>query len=186
HLPELAPRRAELLRLAVSFGQCLQMTNILKDFWQDRANGACWLPRDVFLAEGVDLVQVRPGDEGFARGYRRLIGLARAHGENALAYTLAIPPQQTGIRNFCLWALFMAGLTQRKLLAHPDFASGKEVKITRASVRRTVAWCRLASRSDVLLRGSFALLVHRLPEPLSGDVHSSAPSRTAAETGPAR
>ncbi len=85
------------MRLAVSFGQCLQMTNILKDFWEDRANGACWLPRDVFLAEGLDLANVRPGDPGFAHGYRRLLGLARAHAENALAYTLAIPAQRNRV-----------------------------------------------------------------------------------------
>ena len=37
-------RRNELLPLAVSFGQGLQMTNILKDVWDDRQRGACWLP----------------------------------------------------------------------------------------------------------------------------------------------
>ena len=36
------------MRLAVSFGQGLQMTNILKDIWDDRERGACWLPRDAF------------------------------------------------------------------------------------------------------------------------------------------
>lgn len=170
YLPELAVRRAELLRLAVSFGQCLQMTNILKDFWEDRAQGACWLPRDVFLAEGLELAEVRPGDERFARGYRRLLGLAHAHAENALRYTLALPSRETGLRNFCLWALFMALLTQRKLLAHPDFARGAEVKITRASVRRTVAWCKLTASTDSLVRASFALLAHKLPQPVSGDL----------------
>lgn len=163
YLPELAPRRAELMRLAVSFGQCLQMTNILKDFWEDRANGACWLPRDVFLAEGLDLANVKPGDPRFARGYRRLLGIARAHAENAFAYTLAIPAHETGMRNFCLWALFMAVLTQRKLLAHPDFAGGAEVKISRRSVRATVAWCRFASGRDAVLKASFTLLARGLP-----------------------
>ncbi|HKV97784.1 MAG TPA: squalene/phytoene synthase family protein [Gammaproteobacteria bacterium] len=169
YLPELAPRRAEMLRLAVSFGQCLQMTNILKDFWEDRAQGACWLPRDVFLAEGLELAAAQPGDARFARGCRRLLGLAHAHAENALRYTLLLPPRETGLRNFCLWALFMALLTQRKLLAHPGFARGAEVKITRRSVYRTVAWCKLTAGFDALLRTSFALLAHRLPPPASGD-----------------
>ncbi len=163
YLPELAPRRAELMRLAVSFGQCLQMTNILKDFWEDRANGACWLPREIFLAEGLDLAEVAPGDPRFVRGYRRLLGLARGHAEAALGYTLAIPARERGIRNFCLWALFMAVLTQRRLLAHPDFGDGATVKISRRSVRTTVAWCRMASGSDAALKGSFALLARGLP-----------------------
>ncbi|MGH8162425.1 MAG: squalene/phytoene synthase family protein [Gammaproteobacteria bacterium] len=169
YLPELAPRRAELMHLAVSFGQCLQMTNILKDFWEDRANGACWLPRDVFLAEGLDLAEVKPSDPRFARGYHRLLGLARAHAEAALAYTLAIPARERGIRNFCLWALFMAVLTQRKLFAHPGFADGAAVKIRRRSVRATVAWCRAASGSDAALKASFNLLARGLPRDEEGE-----------------
>lgn len=181
HVPELRPRREELMGLAVSFGQCLQMTNILKDFWEDRAHGACWLPRDVFLAEGLDLAEVVPGDARFVRGYRRLIGLARAHAENALVYTLAIPARETGIRNFCLWALFMAVLTQRKLLANPDFAGGEAVKIRRASVRQVVAWCRLSVRSDAALRASFALLLRALPLPLDRDLASEGADAPTAE-----
>jgi len=181
HLPELAPRREELLRLAVSFGQCLQMTNILKDFWEDRANGVCWLPRDVFLAEGLDLAEVEPGDPRFARGYRRLLGLARAHAENALAYTLAIPRHEAGIRNFCLWALFMALLTQDKVLSRPDFAGGGEVKISRRTVRSVVVWSRLAARSNALLSATFRWLARGLPAPRAGDlVAPSAPAEDAS------
>ena len=179
YLPELAPRRAELMRLAVSFGQCLQMTNILKDFWEDRAHGVCWLPRDVFRAEGLELAAVEPGDPRFARGYRRLLGLARAHAENALAYTLAVPAAETGIRNFCLWALYMALLTQRKLLTHPDFSGGEDVKIRRRSVHMVVAWCRIAAREDAALRASFALLARGLPRAHAGDLPAP-----AAETAP--
>ena len=179
YLPELAPRRAELMRLAVSFGQCLQMTNILKDFWEDRAQGACWLPRDIFRDEGLDLTEIHPGDQRFARGYLRLLGLAHAHAENALRYTLILPSRATGLRNFCLWALFMAVLTQRKLLAHPEFARGAEVKITRASVRRVVAWCKLSAGMDSLVRASFALLARKLPQPVSGDLAPIAPDASA-------
>ncbi len=169
YLPELAPRRDELMRLAVSFGQYLQMTNILKDFWEDRANDACWLPRDIFLTEGLDIAEVAPGDPRLKRGYRRLLAIARGHAEAALAYTLAIPARETGIRNFCLWALYMAVLTQRKLLARPDFAGGAEVKISRRSVRATVAWCRYAAGSDALLKASFALIVRGLPPVRAAD-----------------
>src|SRR5690554_586008 len=48
YCPELEPERARMMRLAVSFGQGLQMTNILKDMWDDREAGSCWLPRAVF------------------------------------------------------------------------------------------------------------------------------------------
>ncbi len=169
NLPELRPRRDELMKLAVAFGQCLQMTNILKDFWEDRDNGACWLPRDVFLDEGLDLAEVTPGDRRFARGYRRLIGLAHAHAESALTYTLALPARESGLRNFCLWALYMAVLGHRKMLAHPDFSNGAEVKIKRRSVRAVVIWCRLTARFDFALKASFAWLTRGLPDPEPGD-----------------
>ena len=55
HCPELRPKRELMLRLAVSFGQGLQMTNILKDIWDDRQAGACWLPRSVFARGTLDL-----------------------------------------------------------------------------------------------------------------------------------
>jgi len=38
---DIARRRANLNALAASFAQGLQMTNILKDVWEDRSRGAC-------------------------------------------------------------------------------------------------------------------------------------------------
>ena len=56
----IARRRAQLMRLAPSFGQGLQMTNILKDIRADRARGVCWLPRSAFELSpesGSDLLE---------------------------------------------------------------------------------------------------------------------------------
>ena len=58
---EIRRRRDDLLSLSVSFGQGLQMVNILKDVWEDRRRGACWLPRDVFDAAGFELRSLSPG-----------------------------------------------------------------------------------------------------------------------------
>lgn len=174
HVPELAPRRAQMMRLAVSFGQCLQMTNILKDFWEDRAAGVCWLPRDVFFDEGLDLAEAQPGDPRFARGYRRLLSMAHEYDDEALAYTLLLPERETELRNFCLWALYMAVLTQRKLISHPDFASSEEVKISRHSVRLSVAWSRMAAGQDTALRASFAMLGRGLPPAETHELEQSA------------
>lgn len=107
---EIAKHREALLRLAASFGQGLQMTNILKDFWEDRARGACWLPRDLFSAAGCDLDEMEYGCNmaAFCDGLTTLVGITRGHLESALAFTLLIPKQETGIRKFCLWAIGMA------------------------------------------------------------------------------
>ena len=164
--PEIDRHRARLMPLAVSFGQGLQMTNILKDIWDDQQRGMCWLPRDIFERHGADLAGLEPGrsGQGFEQALGVLIGVARSHLANALRYTLLIPPHETGIRRFCLWALGMAVLTLRKINAHRAFSSGQQVKISRRSVKATVAMTSLLARHDSLLRLMFNATAQGLPE----------------------
>lgn len=182
-MPQLRAQEERLMSLAVSFGQVLQMTNILKDFWEDRERGACWLPREVFAEEGIDLAEVQPGDSGFAAAYTRLIGLARFHAQQSLIYTLLLPRREVGVRNFCLWALFMALLTLKKLANNPDFASGSEVKISRRAVKNTVFWCRLTARENALVNATFQLLARGLPKVQDRDLTASwKPASTVEQT----
>ncbi|MGH8580999.1 MAG: phytoene/squalene synthase family protein [Gammaproteobacteria bacterium] len=162
---ELNDEREEMMQLAVSFGQGLQMTNILKDVWEDHARGACWLPRDVFRKRQLDLGQLMQerGNPGFAFGIAELIGIARGHLENALRYTLRLPKREKGMRKFCLWALAMAVLTLRKIHRHKRYSSGKEVKITRASVKATIIVTNLLVSFDSLLKLLFNVMVRDLP-----------------------
>lgn len=162
---EVRDKREMLLKQAVSFGQGLQMTNILKDIWEDRRRGACWLPRQVFRRAGFDLRDLSPGsrNDGFAQGMEDLIGIARSHLHNALDYTLQFPGEEKGIRRFCLWALGMAVLTLRKIHKHLDFTTGAQVKISRKSVRGTVLVTNLLVSSDSLLRLTFDLSTRGLP-----------------------
>ncbi len=162
--PSIAAHRARLAELAVSFGQALQMTNILKDMWEDRRRGACWLPREVFARHGVDLASLGgPGEPGFAAALDELIAITRTHLANALEYTLLLPAREIGVRRFCLWALGMAVLTLRRIHRRPDFAAAGEVKISRASVRATVAVTNAAVGHDLLLRWLFAGFTQGLP-----------------------
>jgi farnesyl-diphosphate farnesyltransferase len=155
-----------MLRLAVSFGQGLQMTNILKDIWDDRARGACWLPADVFTPRGVRLSEIEPGGGGadFEDGLGQLIAIAHGHLRNALRYTSMIPRGETGIRKFCLWALGMAVLTLRKIDRQRDFADGQEVKISRRSVKTTVISTNLLVRSNLALQLLFSAASLGLPQ----------------------
>ncbi len=166
HCPSLQPRREHLLKLGISFGQGLQMTNILKDIWEDRARGACWLPRSEFEPRGIQLSKLMPGSGGdaFAAGLRRLLAVAHGHLRNALEYTLMLPPSETGIRKFCLWALGMAVLTLRQINRHPHFASGQEVKISRRSVKLTIGATTLTAGNDWALRALFAAASAGLPQ----------------------
>ena len=165
HSPDIARNRQGLQALSVSFAQGLQMTNILKDVWEDRRHGACWLPQEVFNRHGVDLAHVSADahDPRFAAGMRELVGVAHAHLRNALDYTLLIPSQETGIRRFCLWAIGLAVLTLQKIERNPGFTAGAQVKIKRSSVAMTRLLTDLAGRSDWLLRRLFAGAARGLP-----------------------
>jgi len=149
----------------VSFAQGLQMTNILKDFWEDRSRGACWLPQEIFTRHGVELGELSPGrsDAGFHAGLLELVGVAHAHLRNALAYTLLIPRTETGIRLFCLWAIGLAVLTLRRITANPGFTRGEEVKVSRATVALTRISTSLVVRDDRMLRRLFELAARGLP-----------------------
>jgi farnesyl-diphosphate farnesyltransferase len=176
--PDIARHRPALSALAASFAQGLQMTNILKDVWEDRSRGACWLPQDVFARHGVILAQVssEPFDPRFGEAYRELIGVAHAHLRNALDYTLLIPGRETGIRRFCLWAVGLAVLTLRKIERHPRFTAGAEVKVSRSAVAMTRLFTDAAGRSDSMLRLLFAMAARGLPLARLADLRSSRPA----------
>ena len=162
---EIDARREELFALSASYGQGLQMTNILKDIWEDRDRGACWLPRSVFLSAGFDLRSLSPGqaDPGFVEGLNRLIAIAGQHLANALRYILLIPAHETGIRRFCLWSLGMAVLTLRRTYTTPAFGSGQEVKISRRAVKTVVVATSALARSNAALKILFVGLSRGLP-----------------------
>jgi farnesyl-diphosphate farnesyltransferase len=184
--PIIAKNRPHLQSLAVSFAQGLQMTNILKDVWEDRSRGACWLPREVFVAHQVDLARLSPetAGPGFDAGMRDLIGVAHAHLRNALDYTLFIPAAETGIRRFCLWAIGLAVLTLQKIHNNPGFTAGSQVKISRSAVSWTRFFANLSVRNDWLLRRLFAQAARGLPLSRLPEVRRPQPIRTESDPLP--
>ncbi|MGI9229752.1 MAG: phytoene/squalene synthase family protein [Gammaproteobacteria bacterium] len=156
---EINQHYADLQTLAISFGQGLQMTNILKDIWDDQKRNMCWLPRSVFEQHGSDIaaLQQQHKDQNFQNAIAHLIGVAYGHLENALQYTLLIPKNETGLRRFCLYAIGMAVLTLRKINRRRDFTTAEQVKISRRSVKLTVALSNLLAGNDYLLRQTFRL-----------------------------
>ncbi|HEY3730186.1 MAG TPA: phytoene/squalene synthase family protein [Steroidobacteraceae bacterium] len=165
YVPPMQQHYATLRRLAPSFGQGLQMTNILKDLWEDRGRGACWLPRDTFDRRGLSLEQLpsRHQEPAFRDGLQELIAIAHGHLRNALAFTLLIPARQTGIRRFCLWSIGLALLTLHRINDNPRFTAGAQVKVSRRAVALVKTVCNLSARSDTLLRALFAYTARGLP-----------------------
>lgn len=182
HCRDLEAYREDMMRLAVSFGQGLQMTNILKDVWDDQQAGTCWWPRTVFAARGIDLTEIAAVHEtpAFASGLDELIGIAHAHLRSALEYTCLIPKRETGIRKFCLWAIGLAVLTLRKIHANPTFSDGNDVKVSRRTVKATIMATNMTLMSNRALRMIFDRAADGLPlaapEPFRGVKHYGAAS----------
>jgi len=162
---EIAARGGQMMQLAASFGQGLQMTNILKDIWDDFENETCWLPRDVFSTVGFDLAALSKDENSaaFAKGINHLVSIAHAHLRNALEYTLLIPRRENGLRRFCLWSIGLAVLTLRRIHHNPNFNNGAEVKVSRKTVRATVMITSACSYSNSALRLLFNTAAHDLP-----------------------
>lgn len=162
---EIAKRRQDLLPLSVSFGKGLQLINVLKDIWEDQRRGACWLPRDIFGAAGVELRSLAPGQTGpgFAGALTELMAITHRHLTDALRYVLILPVRETGIRRSCLWPLGLAVLTLQRIRRTPGFTSGREVKVSRRTVAAVVFVCNVFARSNLALRLLFRLCARGLP-----------------------
>jgi farnesyl-diphosphate farnesyltransferase len=187
HSPAIEAQRAGLEKLSVSFAQGLQMTNILKDVWEDRDRGACWLPQEVFSRHGIDLGQLTPAraDGRFDAAMRELVGVAHAHLRNALSFTLLIPGTEAGIRRFCLWAIGMAILTLRKIAATPGFTSGRQVKIPRSAVAVTRISTNMTVRNNWMLKRLFDIAARGVPLAPAGTVRrASRPALHVAAPAP--
>ena len=163
--PEIARHHQSLMNLSKSFGQGLQMTNILKDIWEDNKCSVCWLPRDLFADHEFDLDQMTHGqmDKNFEKGLEKLVGIARGQLRKALDYTLMIPKNETGIRTFLFWNLGMAILTLRKISRNLNFESGDEVKISRRSVKLVAMATHYNIKSNKMLRMIFRLMSFGMP-----------------------
>lgn len=162
--PEINQHHDQLLALSTSFGQGLQMTNILKDIWDDAQRGVCWLPQDIFTETGFDLkdLNTTTDSKAFQLGLKHLISIAQAHLKDALTYTQLIPSHEVGMRNFCLWALGMAVLTLQKISQQLDFNDSGQVKINRKSVKATILTTRVIGRSNWLLSALFDFKTRQL------------------------
>ena len=162
---EIGRRRERLLALSLSFGQGLQMINVLKDHWEDRRRGACWLPRDLFRRRGVELGNLTPDrtDRGYRAGLLQLVGITRQHLADALRYLQLIPARETGIRLSCIWPVGIALLTLQRIRRNPGFTSGRQVKVSRREVWAVVLVTRACVRSNLALRLLFKWAARGLP-----------------------
>jgi farnesyl-diphosphate farnesyltransferase len=151
--PSLESQREELAALSVSFGLGLQLTNILKDVWDDASRGVCWWPQTLVGQQGI--VWPPSMNAAISSSRQELVAIAHGHLRDALDYTLVLPAEEQGLRQFCLWAIGMAVLTLQKIQHSDAYLIGGNVKITRRAVKVVIVGCRFAGRYDRALRCLF-------------------------------
>lgn len=168
--PHVAERLGRLQPRAVAFGNALQLTNILKDVREDWERGSCWLPRTVLAEHGLtpETLLEPAHREAALAAHAQLCAVAHRELTQALEYTLALPAHEKGLRLFCLWPLFLAVMTLRKVYGNPAVFEPEPVKISRNTVRGVVLATRALVAHDGALRWLYDVLTRGLPSPTSG------------------
>ncbi|MGZ3459484.1 MAG: phytoene/squalene synthase family protein [Archangium sp.] len=163
--PAIAQRAGALEPRAVAFGNALQLTNILKDVREDLERGSCWLPRTVLAEHGLTPeALLEPGHRGEAmKAHGRLVAVAHRELRKAFEYVMALPREERGIRLFCLWPLFLAVLTLRKVYGNGAVLEPKPVKVSRRTVKWVMGSTKLLVAQDAVLKLMFAALTAPLP-----------------------
>ena len=131
HSPKFASNIQGKEYLAISFGQALQMTNILKDAPIDSLRNVSWKPAEMSQR---DLLRI---------AYQKL--------EDTMQYILLIPKSEVGIRRFCLLAFGLASMTLENIAKYNGHDSPNEVKLTRATVQVFYGLTKLISTNDFLI-----------------------------------
>ncbi|WP_244817906.1 phytoene/squalene synthase family protein [Caballeronia sp. Lep1P3] len=107
-----------MLARGVRFGKALQMTNVLRDCPRDLRIGRCYLPAAMLARRGLAPHDLLAPDAS-SRAQPVLADLLRTTlslFQDAIDYTLAIPPGAVRLRLACLWPI-MIGLDTLVLLA---------------------------------------------------------------------
>lgn len=166
HSPCLAQKRDLFMPLSVSFGEGLQMTNIIKDIWDDANRGVCWLPLGLQNNPDSDEMKVYFSTLSKDRKIELLneqIKIACGHLRNGVKFMSLVPIREQGIRKFCAWCVAMAFLSLQKVYENPLFTDGKQVKISRQQVQSVVKWSSICSLSNITLKWYFDHISKGLP-----------------------
>jgi len=157
HSSGIEARSSELMARAPAFGRALQLTNILRDARQDLEDGRCFLPRREMERHGLTVeTLLEPSRRRDAVAlFDELIAVARREADVAFEYTVTIPPEERGIRLFCLWPLLFAVLTLRELEGNPAVLDPTPIKIGREAVQRVMMLTRSIVGNDEELRAYY-------------------------------
>ena len=143
HVPFYARLEAnEMTRIGRSFGQGLQLVNILRDLPADLREGRCYLPREE--AGESDPVRLR---QSFADWLMK----ADAHLGDGFAYIESVRPWRLRYACFLPWKIGV--LTLDRMRKTPPLDTSERVKVPRTVVRATMLSGLVAAFSNRVLRG---------------------------------
>jgi farnesyl-diphosphate farnesyltransferase len=167
HSPVLTKQKDQFLPLAVCLGEGLQMTNIIKDIWEDAERGVSWLPLGLKndpdnSAEMQNYYSSMPKDKKIEL-LNDQIKIACGHLRNGVRFTTMIPLREQGIRRFCSWCIAMAFLSLKKVYDNPLFTDSSQSKISREQVKSVVRWSSICAYSNFTLNRYFDHISKGLP-----------------------
>ncbi len=157
---------ARAMRLAVCFGEGLQMTNILKDIWDDASRGVCWLPLNIqnhYDPEEVKTFLSSMDKDEKIRFIREKVSVAFGHLLHSVDFMLSLPRYAVRIRAFCFVCTAMSFLTLRNIYQNPLFSDAKEIKISRSDVTSMLRRAKYTGFSNYMLRSFFTRVLGDIP-----------------------
>lgn len=153
---------ARLLEDCESFGEALQVVNILKDIaWDAEHENSVFIPSNLLYAVGSSHSQILDGARRTANraALEPLIAIAKNDIERGLRYIENIPLHAVRVRLFCALPILFAVATTREIERSEEMLlAGGGVKISRAEVRNIV----IASRTSTLSNRSLRWLVESI------------------------
>jgi farnesyl-diphosphate farnesyltransferase len=147
---------ARLLDDCESFGEALQVVNILKDIaWDAEHENSVFIPSDVLHAVGSSHGQILDSSRRTVNraALEPLIEIAKNDIERGLAYIENVPLHAVRVRLFCALPILFAVATTREIeRTDAMFTPGGGVKISRAEVRNIIIVSRTSTLSNRSLR----------------------------------
>lgn len=126
--------KRDLMELAVSFGEGLQLTNILRDRAKDAQRGVSFLPSNT------------------EESIQEFVALTQGHLDDAISFICSLSPKDSiGARMFCLTNVVMAMYLLRQVSNNPLDPECK-YRISRGTVKRLFVTCRLIIHSNLAIR----------------------------------
>jgi farnesyl-diphosphate farnesyltransferase len=159
HMPGAIGEPDTMLHRGIRFGKALQMTNVLRDCGKDLRIGRCYLPATMLRRRDLspqDLLRRDASPRARALMFE-LVRKTLDHFQEAMAYTLAIPPRFIRLRLACLWPVLIGMETLQRLVRNDDWLDpAKASRVPRSQVYRILACSLPTVLSNSLLRIWFA------------------------------